>query len=81
MVAVRPTFHQPALLAKQAANMISRLCDAYVMHGDEPARAREKIADMSKVVTSIISFGNRFKVLMEAVKTASGSSRRRWSPH
>src|SRR5260370_16386906 len=27
--------------------MISRLCDAYVMHGDEPARVRKKIADMS----------------------------------
>jgi len=122
MVAVRPTFHQPALLAKQAANidhiggggrlslnvvsswwadeakkygvhfeqhddryarttewleiverlwqqdhfsfsgkhyavddaimqpkpMISRLCDAYVMHGDEPARVREKVNDMSE---------------------------------
>ncbi len=28
--------------------MISRLCDAYVMHGDEPARVREKINDMSE---------------------------------
>ena len=30
-----------------AKTMISRLCDAYVMHGDDPARVREKIADMS----------------------------------
>jgi len=28
--------------------MISRWCDAYVMHGDEPSRVREKIADMSE---------------------------------
>ena len=27
--------------------MISRLCDAYVMHGDNPDRVREKIADLS----------------------------------
>src|SRR5262249_19198249 len=27
---------------------ISRLCDAYVMHGDEPARVKEKITDMSE---------------------------------
>jgi dimethylsulfone monooxygenase len=27
--------------------MISRWCDAYVMHGDEPSRVREKIVDMS----------------------------------
>jgi len=31
-----------------AKAMISRLCDAYVMHGDHPARVREKIADMSE---------------------------------
>jgi hypothetical protein len=28
--------------------MIARLCDAYVMHGDHPARVREKIADLSE---------------------------------
>jgi FMNH2-dependent dimethyl sulfone monooxygenase len=33
--------------SEAAKAMISRLCDAYVMHGDEPARVREKIADMS----------------------------------
>jgi len=33
--------------SEAAKEMISRLCDAYVMHGDEPARVREKIADMS----------------------------------
>jgi len=33
--------------SEAAKQMISRLCDAYVMHGDEPARVREKIADMS----------------------------------
>jgi len=31
-----------------AKAMISCLCDAYVMHGDHPARVREKIADMSE---------------------------------
>jgi len=98
MVAVRPTFHQPAILAKHAANidqisngrwtqprfdykgkyyqvsdlvlepkpvrrprpviyaggeseaaksLISRACDAYVMHGDPPERVAPKIADMA----------------------------------
>lgn len=32
--------------SEAAKEMIARLCDAYVMHGDEPARVREKIADM-----------------------------------
>lgn len=31
-----------------AKAMISRLCDAYVMHGDDPAAVRAKIADMSE---------------------------------
>ena len=30
-----------------AKQMIARQCDAYVMHGDEPARVREKVIDMS----------------------------------
>jgi len=34
--------------SEAAKQMISRLCDAYVMHGDEPARVRDKIADMSE---------------------------------
>jgi dimethylsulfone monooxygenase len=33
--------------SEAAKAMISRWCDAYVMHGDEPARVREKIADMT----------------------------------
>ena len=32
--------------SEAAKEMIARLCDAYVMHGDEPARVREKIEDM-----------------------------------
>ncbi|HKP13901.1 MAG TPA: LLM class flavin-dependent oxidoreductase [Blastocatellia bacterium] len=32
--------------SEAAKQMISSLCDAYVMHGDEPARVREKIVDM-----------------------------------
>ncbi|HKP85400.1 MAG TPA: LLM class flavin-dependent oxidoreductase [Blastocatellia bacterium] len=32
--------------SEAAKQMIARLCDAYVMHGDEPARVREKVADM-----------------------------------
>ncbi|HXG94685.1 MAG TPA: LLM class flavin-dependent oxidoreductase [Blastocatellia bacterium] len=32
--------------SEAAKQMISRLCDAYVMHGDEPQRVREKIDDM-----------------------------------
>src|SRR5689334_853437 len=32
--------------SEAAKQMISSLCDAYVMHGDEPARVREKIRDM-----------------------------------
>src|ERR1043166_8082665 len=34
--------------SEAAKVMISRLCDAYVMHGDDPARVREKIVDMSR---------------------------------
>jgi len=34
--------------SEAAKAMISRWCDAYVMHGDEPSRVREKIADMSE---------------------------------
>ena len=33
--------------SEAAKEMIARLCDAYVMHGDEPARVHEKIVDMS----------------------------------
>ena len=33
--------------SEAAKKMISRWCDAYVMHGDEPSRVREKIEDMS----------------------------------
>jgi FMNH2-dependent dimethyl sulfone monooxygenase len=32
--------------SEAAKQMISSLCDAYVMHGDEPLRVREKIDDM-----------------------------------
>jgi FMNH2-dependent dimethyl sulfone monooxygenase len=31
-----------------AKQLIAERCDAYVMHGDPPARVREKIADMSE---------------------------------
>ena len=34
--------------SEAAKQMISRFGDAYVMHGDEPARVRDKIADMSE---------------------------------
>ena len=34
--------------SEAAKAMISKLCDAYVMHGDEPARVGEKITDMSE---------------------------------
>ena len=33
--------------SEAAKEMISQLCDAYVMHGDPPLRVREKIADMA----------------------------------
>jgi FMNH2-dependent dimethyl sulfone monooxygenase len=33
--------------SEAAKQMIAELCDAYVMHGDEPARVREKIDDLS----------------------------------
>jgi dimethylsulfone monooxygenase len=32
--------------SEAAKNLIAKQCDAYVMHGDPPARIREKIADM-----------------------------------
>jgi len=34
--------------SEAAKEMIARQCDAYVMHGDEPARVREKIRDMKE---------------------------------
>ena len=34
--------------SEAAKQMIARQCDAYVMHGDEPARVREKISDMQE---------------------------------
>jgi FMNH2-dependent dimethyl sulfone monooxygenase len=33
--------------SEAAKELISRWCDAYVMHGDEPTRVREKIRDLS----------------------------------
>ncbi len=33
--------------SEAAKEMIARQCDAYVMHGDEPSRVHEKIADMA----------------------------------
>jgi FMNH2-dependent dimethyl sulfone monooxygenase len=33
--------------SEAAKEMIAKYCDAYVMHGDPPARVREKIEDMS----------------------------------
>ena len=34
--------------SERAKQVISTLCDAYVMHGDEPARVKEKIDDMKR---------------------------------
>ncbi|MEJ7847953.1 MAG: LLM class flavin-dependent oxidoreductase [Pyrinomonadaceae bacterium] len=34
--------------SEKAKETIARQCDAYVMHGDEPARVKEKIDDMSR---------------------------------
>ena len=42
----RPTIYAGGE-SEAAKEMISRYCDAYVMHGDEPSRVREKIADLS----------------------------------
>ncbi|PWT92437.1 MAG: alkanesulfonate monooxygenase, partial [Blastocatellia bacterium] len=46
------TYPRPVIYAggesEAAKEMISRLCDAYVMHGDEPARVGKKIKDMSE---------------------------------
>src|SRR5258707_12151076 len=33
--------------SEAAKQLIASQCDAYVMHGDEPARVRQKIADMT----------------------------------
>jgi len=48
----KPATHpRPVIYAggesEAAKQMISRLCDAYVMHGDEPARVKQKVDDMS----------------------------------
>ena len=43
----RPTIYAGGE-SEAAKDLISRWCDAYVMHGDEPARVREKIEDMSR---------------------------------
>ncbi|MCU1266942.1 MAG: class flavin-dependent oxidoreductase [Acidobacteria bacterium] len=42
----RPTIYAGGE-SEAAKELIARQCDAYVMHGDEPARVREKIADLS----------------------------------
>ena len=42
----RPTIYAGGESAA-AKDMIARLCDAYVMHGDEPAKVRSKIEDLS----------------------------------
>jgi FMNH2-dependent dimethyl sulfone monooxygenase len=34
--------------SEKAKQVIARQCDAYVMHGDEPARVKEKIDDMQR---------------------------------
>jgi len=43
----RPTIYAGGE-SEAAKDLISRWCDAYVMHGDEPARVREKIGDLSE---------------------------------
>jgi dimethylsulfone monooxygenase len=42
----RPTIYAGGE-SEAAKNLISRLCDAYVMHGDPPDRLREKVADLA----------------------------------
>ena len=42
----RPTLYAGGE-SETAKDLIARTCDAYVMHGDPPARIREKIADLS----------------------------------
>ena len=42
----RPTLYAGGE-SEAAKNLIAQKCDAYVMHGDPPARIREKIQDMS----------------------------------
>src|SRR4029079_7494554 len=43
----RPTIYAGGE-SEAAKDLISRWCDAYVMHGDEPSRVREKIRDLSE---------------------------------
>ena len=43
----RPTIYAGGE-SEAAKELISRWCDAYVMHGDEPSRVREKVDDMSR---------------------------------
>jgi FMNH2-dependent dimethyl sulfone monooxygenase len=42
----RPTIYAGGE-SEAAKNLIAKTCDAYVMHGDPPARIKEKIADMA----------------------------------
>ncbi len=42
----RPTIYAGGE-SETAKNLIAKMCDAYVMHGDPPARIREKITDMA----------------------------------
>ena len=42
----RPTIYAGGE-SEAAKELISRWCDAYVMHGDEPVRVREKVRDLS----------------------------------
>ena len=42
----RPTIYAGGE-SEVAKNLIAKMCDAYVMHGDPPSRIREKITDMA----------------------------------
>ncbi len=42
----RPTIYAGGE-SEAAKNLIAKMCDAYVMHGDPPSRIREKITDMA----------------------------------
>ena len=72
----RPTIYAGGE-SEAAKELISRWCDAYLMHGDEPTRVREKIQDMSNRRTRLGLPPMKFGVAGYAIVRDTESEARR----
>ncbi|HYV11498.1 MAG TPA: LLM class flavin-dependent oxidoreductase, partial [Pyrinomonadaceae bacterium] len=72
----RPTIYAGGE-SEAAKELISRWCDAYVMHGDEPTRVRAKIKDMSNRRARLGLPPMKFGVAAYAIVRGSESEARR----